>query len=99
MSFTYVSKLETGKLGYTPSPGLIRALADVLGEDQLELLRLADKLPPELGPVSGSAARRFMKRAGELARPEDWEALLDLLERRHDERLRGRNLDSHEEPR
>jgi HTH-type transcriptional regulator, competence development regulator len=91
MDFTYLSKLETGKLTYTPSSDVIRALAKVLGADPLELLRLADKLPPELGLVSAvPAARRFMNRAGELANPEDWDALLDLLERRHEERSQRR---------
>jgi hypothetical protein len=34
-------------------------------------------------PVTGNAhARRFLERAEQLASPDDWKALLDLLEQR-----------------
>jgi len=91
IDFTYLSKMETGKLLYTPSPEAIRRLASVLESDALELLRLADKLPPELDLVSRTpAARRFIARACDLAAPEDWEVLLDILEQRHTERSERR---------
>ena len=87
VDFTYLSKMETGKLPYTPAPGTIRTLAEVLRTNPLELLSLADKLPPELNQISEvPAARRFMERAQRVASPQDWEALLNVLERRHAER-------------
>jgi transcriptional regulator with XRE-family HTH domain len=91
VDFTYLSKMETGKLPYTPASETIRTLADVLRANPLELLRLADKLPPELNQLSEvPAARRFMDRAQRVASPQDWEALLDVLERRHAERENDR---------
>lgn len=87
VDFTYLSKIENGRVPYTPAPETIRALATALDCDPLELLRLADKLPPELESMSGTVqARRFLERAREIARPEDWDALLDLLERRQRQR-------------
>lgn len=90
LDFTYLSKIETGKLQYMPATDTIRKLAELLGANPLELLSLADKLPPELHQISDvPAARRFMERAQRVASPQDWEALLDVLEKRHAERERG----------
>src|SRR4051812_27808796 len=52
LDFTYLSKMETGKLRYTPAADAIRSVATALNADPIELLALADKLPPELGHVS-----------------------------------------------
>jgi len=88
VDFSYLSKIENGKAGYLPGAGLIRSLADVLRTDALELLQLADKVPPEVeGFARDAKARKFLQRAQEIASPEDWDALLGLLERRH----RGRS--------
>jgi transcriptional regulator with XRE-family HTH domain len=87
VDFTFLSKIENGKPGYRPGADTIRALAAALGEDALELLRLADKVPPELqGLTEDAKARRFFHRAQEIASPEDWDALLNLLERRQRDR-------------
>lgn len=87
IDFTYLSKIETGKLPYTPASSTIRALAGAMGADPIELLSLANKLPPELDKVSNvPEARRFIERARRVASPDDWEALLDLLERRQADR-------------
>lgn len=84
VDFSYLSKIENGKSGYLPGAGLIRSLAQALGSDPLELLKLADKVPPEMEAIAGDArARRFLVRAREIASPRDWDALLGLLERRH----------------
>lgn len=84
VDFSYLSKIENGRLPHTPSAETIRALALALDADPIELLRMADKLPPELDSVTTPlAARRFMQRATQVASPEDWEALLNLLEKRH----------------
>jgi Uncharacterized protein conserved in bacteria len=87
VDFTYLSKIENGKAGYSPAAETIRILATILEVEPLELLRLADKVPPELQRVSGNAkARRFLSRAQEIASPDDWDALLDLLEKRQKDR-------------
>jgi len=83
VDFTYLSKIENGRAGYIPGADTIRDLAQALGVDALELLQLANKLPPELGTMAGSPqARRFFQRAKEIASPKDWDALLDFLEQR-----------------
>ncbi len=90
VDFTYLSKIENGKLGYSPSADTIRAFARALDVDSLELLRVADKVPPELQRVTGNVhARRFLERAEQLASPDDWKALLDLLEQRAAQRREG----------
>jgi transcriptional regulator with XRE-family HTH domain len=87
VDFTYLSKIENDKVGYLPGAETIRDLAQALGVDAIELLELANKLPPELAALAGSAkARRFFQRAGEIASPKDWDALLDLLESRQSAR-------------
>ena|SRR5213080_4936189 len=91
INFTYLSKIENGKAGYLPAEDTIRAIAAALGVDALELLRLADKVPPELERLTENAqARRFLERAQQIASPDDWNALLDLLERRQQKRERKR---------
>src|SRR5213593_4365494 len=83
VDFTYLSKIENDKVGYLPGAETIRDLAQALGVDAIELLELANKLPPELAALTGNAkARRFFQRAREIASPKDWDALLDLLESR-----------------
>ena len=83
VDFTYLSKIENNKVGYLPGAETIRDLATALNVDAIELLELANKLPPELATLAGSAkARRFFQRAQEIASPKDWDALLDLLETR-----------------
>jgi transcriptional regulator with XRE-family HTH domain len=89
VSFTYLSKIENGKVEYTPAPDTIRALAKALDVDALELLQLADKVPPELEELAvDTRARKFLDRAREIASPEDWSALLTLLEKREAKRRR-----------
>ena len=54
IDFTYLSKIENGKLPYTPSAGTLKRLAAELGADELELLRLADKLPEGVQKIAHS---------------------------------------------
>ncbi len=90
VDFTYLSKIENDKVGYLPGVETIRDLAEALKVDAIELLQLANKLPPELATLASSAnARRFFHRAGEIASPKDWDALLDLLESRQSARSVG----------
>lgn len=91
VNFTYLSKIENGREGYLPGTETIRRLARALSIDAVELLQLANKLPPELATLAGSIkARRFFHRAGEIASPNDWDALLDLLEKRQSARSAGK---------
>ena len=57
VSFTYISKVENGKLdfGDYPSEDLIRRLATALDADEEELLLLAEKIPEAI-------RRRFFER-------------------------------------
>lgn len=90
VDFTYLSKIENERVEHLPSVETIRDLAQALEVDAMELLQLADKLPPELAKLVGNdKARRFFQRAQEIASPKDWDALLDLLETRQSERHAG----------
>jgi transcriptional regulator with XRE-family HTH domain len=83
VDFSYLSKIENNAPGYSPSADTLRTLAAVLDAEPLELLELADKVPPEVESLASSAsARRFMRRAQEIASPDDWDALLSELEKR-----------------
>ena len=83
VDFTYLSKIENDRLEYSPGVETIRDLAQALEVEPMELLQLANKLPPELAKLAGNEkARRFFQRAQEVASPKDWDALLDLLESR-----------------
>lgn len=67
VGFTYLSKVETGRLdfGNYPSEALIHKLAEVLETDEDELLLLAEKVP-----------ERIRKRV--LERPDVFGTLADL---------------------
>lgn len=88
---SYISKIEKGRLSYTPSEETLRLMAQVLKTDPLELLSLAQKTPDELQSVVGSApAREFF----ELVRQRrlesnDWEDLTQMLRHRLEQRERG----------
>jgi HTH-type transcriptional regulator, competence development regulator len=87
IDFTYLSKIENGRIPYTPAVETIRQLASALKVDAIELLTLANKLPAELEPLkTNQQARRFFDRAAKVASPGDWEAFLDLLEEREAKR-------------
>ena len=75
VSFTYISKVENGKLdfGDYPSTSLISRLAEALDADEEELLLLAEKIPEPI-------RRRFFERPDafrQIARLDD--KRLDLL--------------------
>jgi transcriptional regulator with XRE-family HTH domain len=83
VGFTYLSKVETGKLdfGDYPSEALIHRLADALETDEQELLILADKVPEKI--------RKRLKE-----RPDAFRQLADLDDSTLDEVLA--NLDSNQ---
>jgi transcriptional regulator with XRE-family HTH domain len=81
---SYISKIEKGKLSYTPSEETLRLMAQVLEADPLELLQMAEKTPDELQAVTSSPeAREFFDfvRNRDL-QGEDWSALTHTLRRR-----------------
>src|SRR5208337_19066 len=87
IDFTYLSKIENGRIPYTPAVKTIRKLASALKVEAIELLTLANKLPKELEALkTNQQARRFFDRAAKVASPGDWEAFLDLLEEREAKR-------------
>ena len=92
VNFTYLSKIENERVPYTPAAETIRDLARILKVDSLEFLKLANKLPKELEPLNANVqARRFFNRASQVASPDDWEALLELLEdRQTDKKIGGK---------
>jgi transcriptional regulator with XRE-family HTH domain len=90
VDFTYLSKIENERVEHLPSVDTIRDLAQALEVDPIDLLEIANKLPPELAKLAASpSARRFLQRAQEIASPKDWDALLGLLEERQLGRAKG----------
>lgn len=84
VDFTYLSKIENERSGYTPSAKTIHSLASALEADELELLELAGKIPPSMeGIFKDREASQFFKRAAQTAHsPEVWRELLQYLEKR-----------------
>ena len=78
VGFTYLSRVETGRMTYGdyPSEGLIRKLAEALNGDVDELLVLAEMIPEKI-------KRRVLQR------PEAFSRLADLDDRKLDEVLRS----------
>jgi transcriptional regulator with XRE-family HTH domain len=87
IDFTYLSKIENSALPYSPSAKTLKKLASVLKVDELEFLRLADKLPTELGAITHTEEGiRFLRKASKVVGPDDWEDLMAFLEQKRKER-------------
>lgn len=87
IDFTYLSKIENGNLSYTPSTGTLKRLADELGADELDLLRLAEKLPEDMQKIAHSEhALTFLRRASRIKSPREWEELFAFLEEKEQQR-------------
>jgi transcriptional regulator with XRE-family HTH domain len=86
VSFTYISKVENGKLdfGDYPSEELIHKLAKALGADADELLLLAKKIPDEIKTRVLERPDAFRK----IAKLDDDELdkLLKEMDRQEDEK-------------
>jgi len=84
VDFTYLSKIENDRLEHTPSIKTLRDLATALGVDELELMELANKVPPVLASIARDKdALRFFRRATEtIKNAEGWRDLLAYLEQR-----------------
>jgi HTH-type transcriptional regulator, competence development regulator len=84
VDFTYLSKMENDRLEHTPSIKTLQDLARALETDELELMSLANKLPPMLEAVARDReALRFFRRAtATIKTPEEWRELHAVLDRR-----------------
>ena len=64
VDFSYLSKIENDRLEHTPSLKTLQDLAKALEVDELELMELADKVPPVLKAIARDKdAMRFFRRA------------------------------------
>jgi len=90
IDFTYISKIENDHLDHSPSVRTLVRLAEALQVDELELMNLANKIPPAISAVARSpeALRFFRRAAEEIEDPSDWQALTDFLEARTGSRKR-----------
>jgi transcriptional regulator with XRE-family HTH domain len=84
INFTYLSKIENGRLSYTPSVATLKDLAYALSVDELELLQLANKLPSGFEHIAKNRdALRFFRRASQvISTNEVWKDLERYLEER-----------------
>ncbi len=82
VDFSYISKIENNKLEHTPSVETIVRLAHALETDELELMELADKLPPILDEfASNEGALQFLRRATKkIKTAKGWQELIDYIE-------------------
>src|SRR5258708_6485476 len=83
VDFSYLSKIENDRLEHTPSLKTLQDLAKALEVDVLELMELADKVPPVLQAIARDKdAMRFFRRATETIKSsEGWRDLLAYIER------------------
>ena len=85
MDFTYLSKIENGKM-QPPRTDVIVRLAGILGADVNELIGLAGEIPPALKATieKSDAARNFICRHAATLSESDWEKLLKTVEKGQD---------------
>ena len=69
VDFTYLSKIENDRLDYLPGAETIRDPARALDIDAIGLLQLANKVPPELAKLAGSANASRIPRTARAASP------------------------------
>jgi len=84
VDFTYLSKIENDRLEHTPSIRTLQDLARALEVDELELMELANKVPPVLEAIArDKEALRFFRRATEMIKTtEGWRELHSYLDQR-----------------
>src|SRR5919198_2901795 len=94
VDFSYLSKIENDRLEHTPSIKMLQDLAKALEVDELELMELANKVPPVLQAIARDKnALRFFRRATQtIKNSEDWRDLLAYLERQ----TQNRSLKTHD---
>ncbi len=80
---TYLSKIENDRLEHTPSVRTIQSIAAAIRADEIELMELANKLPPVLEVFAREPeARRFLAASRSLRTAEDWRAATKFVEQR-----------------
>ncbi|MAS35513.1 MAG: XRE family transcriptional regulator [Anaerolineaceae bacterium] len=84
VNFTYISKIENGKLDVLPSEELIRRIAQILGANAEDLLDLAGKLDVKRLqqvakdiPEAGAVLRRMQKQR---LTGEQWKQIEEILD-------------------
>lgn len=84
INYTYLSKIENGRLSHTPSTRTLRDLARALDVDELELLQLANKLPSGFDQIAKNRnALLFFRRASQVVSTDElWKDLERYLEER-----------------
>lgn len=77
ISFSYITKIETGHVGSGISPEIVSALAKALGRDELEYLYLSGVVPAPLKDLLMDARSRSFVRALLGMRPKSagWDRL------------------------
>ncbi|HLJ91413.1 MAG TPA: helix-turn-helix transcriptional regulator [Candidatus Angelobacter sp.] len=81
--FTYLSKIENNRLGFTPSVPALLALAEELNGDSDELIALAGKVPQDVGELlqKSEPARMFFRSALSSGLSDDeWRKLIEDLQ-------------------
>lgn len=88
---SYISKIESNKLSYTPSEETLRLMAQKLEADPLHLLSLAKKAPEEMKAAADSEEARdfFSLLRNSRIDNDDWQDLTNTL--RHRLSSRGGN--------
>ena len=84
INYTYLSKIENGRLSHTPSVQTLRELAHALDVDELELLQMANKLPSGFDQIAKNKdALHFFRRASQVVSTNEvWKDLERYLEER-----------------
>ena len=77
ISFSYITKIETGRAGKGISPDIVAKLATRLGADVLEYLHLSDVVPAPLKELLASEPSRAFLRSvlGTPLNTSDWSRL------------------------
>lgn len=82
VNYTYISKIEKGRLPYSPSEETLRLLAKALEIEPLELLQKAEKVPDELALIANNQpAQDFLRKVRHLDE-EDWHEINAFAARR-----------------
>ncbi len=81
ISFSYITKIETGRSGKGVSPEIVSALAEAVGCDELEYLHVADVIPPPLKDLlANPQSRSFVRSLLQLRpKPAQWNRLEMVL--------------------
>lgn len=77
ISFSYITKIETGRSGKGISPEVVSALAEAVGCDELEYLYLAGVVPSPLKELlANPRSRSFLRALLRLSpQPAEWDRL------------------------